>query len=249
MSPVNRQLTHPSSGLRSKLPDVSGQAAVQHPNPKSQGMHCDLRLARPGRLHRLRASPRLAPSPLVLPPVPAQVRICMPTLPTEPPAACFARLPAVVSALPATQSQWRLPSAGFPGVDSPFAFCRSIGRPDRRGGFGFHTRRTDGALPTFARHRVIWRNQPYLQSLTARTVPPRHATSLEKRRRGCFLYDRPAARPEQGAATMNEKSTFARARPRRQTPRHEIRNPRRHGDRPRPRRATERHAHLRLQPA
>ena len=35
---------------------------------------------------------------------------------------------------------------------------------------------------------------------------------MEKRRRGCFLYYSPAARPEQGPATMSEKpkSTFAR---------------------------------------
>ena len=46
----------------------------------------------------------------------------------EPPAACFARLPSASSALPATQSPWRLPSVGFSGTDSPSLIpwvCRS----------------------------------------------------------------------------------------------------------------------------
>ena len=46
------------------------------------------------------------------------------------------------------------------------------------------------------------------------SVPHRHAVSPTKLRRDCFLYNRSAARPRQGAATMTDKSTFARrARP------------------------------------
>ena len=100
------------------------------------------RLARPagcaGRGHRLglgRAALRASPVPAsprtglrtrrAL--VPAQVRTLVPTLPPPPPAACFARLPAAPSATPPTQSPWRLPSAGFAGVDSPIALPRIPG--------------------------------------------------------------------------------------------------------------------------
>ena len=55
------------------------------------------------------------------------------TLPPAPPAACCARLPAAPSAPPATQSPWRLPSAGFAGVDSPFAHAARRAVPDRPG--------------------------------------------------------------------------------------------------------------------
>ena len=119
------------------------------------------RLARPGRLRRLRASPRLgqplhsvprrcrlrrapacAPRPAL---VPAQVRTLVPTLPPPPPATCYARLPAAPAAPPATQSPWRLPSAGFADVDSPIAHTADLAVLTARGGLGFHTRRTFGA--------------------------------------------------------------------------------------------------------
>ena len=44
------------------------------------------------------------------------------------------------------------------------------------------------------------------------------AASSTKRHRGYFLYYSSAARPEQGAATMNEKFTFARRAPCRSRP-------------------------------
>ena len=86
---------------------------------------CGLRL-RLGPVHsvrrrcRLRRAPACAPRPAL---VPARV----PTLPPPPPAACCARLPAAPSAPRATQSPWRLPSAGIAGVDSPFALPRIPG--------------------------------------------------------------------------------------------------------------------------
>ena len=63
---------------------------------------------------------RSAPRPAV---ASAQVR----TAPPPPPAACCARLPAAPPAPPATHSPWRLPSAGFAGVDSPVALPRIHG--------------------------------------------------------------------------------------------------------------------------
>ena len=65
-------------------------------------------------------APASAPRPAL---VPAPVR----TLPPAPPAACCARLPPARSASPPTQSPRRLPSAGFAGVDSPFALPRILG--------------------------------------------------------------------------------------------------------------------------
>ena len=69
---------------------------------------------------RLRRAPGSAPRPAL---VSARVR----TLPPPPSAACCARLPAAPPATPATHSPWRLHSAGFAGVDSPFALPRIPG--------------------------------------------------------------------------------------------------------------------------
>ena len=87
----------------------------------------------------LRSAPRRAV-------VPAPVR----ALPPPPPAACYARLPAAPAAPPATQSPWRLPSAGFAGVDSPIAHTADSAVLTARGGLWFHTRR----IPDAARARV-----------------------------------------------------------------------------------------------
>ena len=87
----------------------------------------------------LRSAPRRAV-------VPAPVR----TLPPAPPAACCARLPAAPAAPSATQSPWRLPSAGFPGVDFPIAHTADSAVLTARGGLGFHTRR----IPDAGRARV-----------------------------------------------------------------------------------------------
>ena len=76
----------------------------------------------------LRSAPRRAvvPTPVRAPPPP-------------PPAACCARLPAAPAAPSATQSPWRLPSAGFAGVDSPIAHAADSAVLTARGGLGFHT--------------------------------------------------------------------------------------------------------------
>ena len=79
---------------------------------------------------RLRRPPARAPRRAV---ASAQVR----TAPPELPAACYARLPAAPAASPATHSPWRLPSAGFPGVDSPIALPRIRGYLDALRRFGF----------------------------------------------------------------------------------------------------------------
>ena len=55
------------------------------------------------------------------------------TAPPPPPAACYARLPAAPAAPSATQSPWRLPSAGFAGVDSPNVDAAGLAVPDRPG--------------------------------------------------------------------------------------------------------------------
>ena len=52
---------------------------------------------------------------------------------------------AVRSAPPATQSPWRLRSAGFPGVDLPIFHTARIDYPTGRAGLGFHTPRIDDA--------------------------------------------------------------------------------------------------------
>ena len=83
---------------------------------------------------RLRRPPARAPPGAV---ASAQVR----TAPPPPSAACCARLPAAPAAPSATQSPWRLPSAGFAGVDSPNIDAADSAVPDRRGGIGSHTRR------------------------------------------------------------------------------------------------------------
>ena len=93
----------------------------------------------------LRSAPRRAA-------VPAPVR----APPPPPAAACCARLPAAPGAPPATQSPWRLPSAGFAGVDSPIAHTADSAVLTARGGLGFHTRRISDA----ARARLRLRRLP-----------------------------------------------------------------------------------------
>ena len=68
---------------------------------------------------------------------------CAP-LPT-PSAACSARLPSPPPALTATQSPWRLPSAGFAGVDSPSLIPQVLSYLTACRGFGFHTPRIPDA--------------------------------------------------------------------------------------------------------
>ena len=100
--------------------------------PRSSGRHSVRRRC------RLRRPPaRALPGAVVSAPVR--------TPPPSPPAAFCARLPAAPAALPATQSPWRLPSAGFAGVDSPVA-SRADSRPltPRRARFS-HTPRIDDA--------------------------------------------------------------------------------------------------------
>ena len=97
----------------------------------------------------LRSAPRRAP-------VPAPVR----SPPPPPSAACFARLPAAPSAPTATHSPWRLQSAGFPGVDSPFAHTAGSAVLTARGGLGFHTRRIGDALPASVGHRMRGKKSP-----------------------------------------------------------------------------------------
>ena len=72
------------------------------------------------------------------------------TLPPTPPAACFARLPAAPSVPSATQSPWWLPSAGFPGVDSPLAHTAGSAVLTARGGLGSHTPRSKLRVRAFA---------------------------------------------------------------------------------------------------
>ena len=130
---------------RSTAPPTSPPCPPRH--GASRRARRGTRFARPGRPRRLRASPRLLAVALRASPVPdnarapdsvprrpvvpAQVR----TLPPEPSAARCARLPSALSAVPATQAPWRLPSAGFAGVDSPIAQPLDLPFLTARGGF------------------------------------------------------------------------------------------------------------------
>ena len=79
-----------------------------------------------------RSTPSSARPPL--PPRPGALRASpVRAPPPPPPAACCARLPAAPAAPPATQSPWRLPSAGFAGVDAPLAHAARLAVPDRPG--------------------------------------------------------------------------------------------------------------------
>ncbi len=103
------------------------------------------------RRRRGRSPPRrqcgLRPSPasaLRRPPVSAPL--------PEPPAACFARLPSPPPALTATQSPWRLPSAGFSGAVSPSLVPLVLSFLTACAGFGSHTPRiadAGGAIGTY----------------------------------------------------------------------------------------------------
>ena len=72
------------------------------------------------------------------PPVSAPLQTPLPALP----AACFARLPSTPSAVPSTQSPWRLPPVAFSGAHSP-SLVPSVCRSSPHGaGFGSHTPRS-----------------------------------------------------------------------------------------------------------
>ena len=111
------------------------------------GFACSTPSADYGDSNDLRRAPAFAPRRAL---VPAQVR----TLPPAPSAACFARLPAARSASSATQSPPRLPSAGFSGVDSPFALPRIHDYLDAGRRVVLTPERTVGAFPASARHRM-----------------------------------------------------------------------------------------------
>ena len=103
----------PASAVRSSRPPLRAADSPRRvPLPRHAPAHRSLHF--PPRRCGLRPSPGCAPRRA---PVPAQVRAPLPT----PPAARFARLPPALSAVPATQAPWRLPSAGFAGVDSLIA--------------------------------------------------------------------------------------------------------------------------------
>ena len=91
----------------------------------------------------LRCAPRRAP-------VPTPLR----SPPPSPAAACCARLPAAPGAPPATQSPWRLPSAGFTGVDSPNLDAAGLAVPTARGGLGSHTPRSALRVCAFGAYGV-----------------------------------------------------------------------------------------------
>ena len=94
--------------------------------------HRTIRLGEPLRGRAFRSNLRFAPISAAIPLASVRVR-------SPPSAACFARLPAAPAAPPATQSPWRLHSAGFPGVDSPIAHTAGSAVLTARGGLGFHT--------------------------------------------------------------------------------------------------------------
>ena len=99
------------------------------------------RVPHPRRRCELRSSPARAPCDALVPPLVRALLRSAPALRSAlrravasdevrwplsaPPAPCRARPPAVVSAPPVTQSPWRLQSAGFAGIDSPFALAAS----------------------------------------------------------------------------------------------------------------------------
>ena len=126
------------------------------------------RLARPGRIRRLRASPRLVAAALRASPVPAspftgsrttpcsRVRTSADTAAAGS-AVVLRTTPCSTRCTPAAQAPRRLRRAAVAGADFPNVDAARLGRPDRRGGLGFHTRRIGDALPVGARHHVNWR--------------------------------------------------------------------------------------------
>ena len=110
----------------------SGHGARQHPH-----------FVR--RRCRLRRAPGSAPRRATLS---ARVRTRLPS----PPAACCARLPAALAAPPATQSPWRLHSAGFADTDSPIVHTAGFAVPYRPGRLWIHTRRIVDAWCAMAAH-------------------------------------------------------------------------------------------------
>ena len=76
----------------------------------------------------------------------------LPALPRDRSAGCFAPLPSLAQARPAAHTPRRLPSAGFPGVDSPNIDAADSAVPTARGGLGIHTRRIRDASTAMAGH-------------------------------------------------------------------------------------------------
>ena len=74
--------------------------------------------------------------------LPTRVPILVTALLRSPPSPRPSLPRAVRSAPPATQSPWRLRSAGFTGVDLPIFHTARIAYPTGRAGLGFHTRRS-----------------------------------------------------------------------------------------------------------
>ena len=120
------------------------RCAVSHGSPPSATSPHSRRPPRCARRRHSAPHPRrqcwLRPS-LAFTPRCAPLSAPLPT----PSAACSARLPSPPPALTATQSPWRLPSAGFTGVDSPSLLPWVLSFPTACRGFGFHTPRIDDA--------------------------------------------------------------------------------------------------------
>ena len=124
------------------------------------------------RLRRLTPSPRLGAAALRAP-VPAQVQTPVRALP--PP--CCARPRAAPAALPPAQSPRRLRRAALAGDDFPNVDAARLGRPDRRGGLGSHTRRIVDAEGAVAAHVHDWLVMPpSLARVSAPGVPETIAT-------------------------------------------------------------------------
>ena len=121
----------------------------------------------------------------------AQVR----TAPPPPPAACCARLPAAPAATPATHSPWRLPSAGFAGVDSPSLFPDSwLSR--RPSAFRLHTRRIVDAGVAVTGHRCCWLVMPRSAvRVSALAVPESPATDRCSQLGLDYVLPAPPSRP------------------------------------------------------
>ena len=104
--------------------------------------------ARPLRVPRRPVQAR--PSPASALPLALVSALLLALLPL-PPSLCSTRPPSLPPALSATQSPWRLPSAGSPGAHPPSLVPLVSSFPTACAGSGSHTRRAQGAVVATAR--------------------------------------------------------------------------------------------------
>ena len=117
------------------------------------------------------------------------------TPPPPPPAACCARLPAAPTATPATHSPWRLHSAGFAGVDSPFALPPIRGSLDalRRLVLTPDASLMQGLPLAACRLLIGWLCRAHARRVSAPGVPDSPATDrCSQTRPGCVVRAAPS---------------------------------------------------------